>query len=106
MILDKELEMTTTVAMDLGDPGLDSLGAVDVHGKGRQLHLQVSGITAGTLVITTGDTSAAADALITVACPPAKRTEVHLPSTCKRWIKATFADGAVDVILNSAQTNG
>jgi len=103
-ILDKELEMASGAALDLGDPGLDSEGNAFPHGNGRQIHLAITGIAAGTVDITTGDTSAAADALMTVACPADVVTEVHLPSACKQFIKATFADGSIEVILDSAQT--
>lgn len=105
-IMDGRLAMATTVAVDLGDPGLRSDGSVAPHGPGRQVHLQITGITAGTVTITTGDLVASADALMTVVCPAAVFTEVHLPSSCKRFIKATFADGSIDVVLDSAQTNG
>ncbi len=105
MILDKQMEMVTTVAMDLGNPGLRTSGGVAPHGPGRPIHLSIMGITADTVTITTGDTSAAADALLTVTCPDDIATEVLLPSTCKRWIKATFANGSIDVILDNAQTN-
>jgi hypothetical protein len=105
MILDKELEMVTGVALDLGDPGKRSDGSTALHGPGRQVHLQIQGISAGTVDITTGDTSTSDDALITVVCPVGEVAEAHLPSTCKRYIKATFADGSIDVILDSAQTN-
>lgn len=103
-ILDKKLEMATTVALDLGDTGLRSDGSAAPHGGGRNACLSITGISADSVVITTGDTSAAADALITVACPSDVVTEVMLPSSTKRWIKATFADGSIDVILNHAQT--
>ncbi len=106
MIFDKQLEMATTVPVDLGDPGLRSNGNPAPHGPGRQVHLAITGITTGTVDITTADTAIAGDALLTVVCPANLVTEVHLPSTCKRYITATFADGSIDVVLDSAQTNG
>ncbi len=105
MILDNELRMATTVSLDLGDPGMRSDGSIAPHGPGRQVHLSITGITTGTVDIATGDASTGHGPLITVACPTAETTEVHLPSSCKRWISAAFADGSIDVILDKAQTN-
>lgn len=105
-IMDKMLEMATTVALDLGNPGIrsDSTSTVAPHGPGRSVVLQITGITAGTITITTGATSAAADTFMTVVCSSAEFTQVPLPSNCKRYIKATFADGSVDVVLDKTQT--
>ena len=95
MILDKGLAIATTVAVDLG-----------VAGAGRPIKLQASGVTT-TVVITSSDTEGGAYAgSTTITCGGADFVEFGLPSYTKRWIKAVFADGAVDVILNSAQTNG
>lgn len=105
MIIDGRLTMVTATPLDLGDPGKRSDGSVAPHGPGRQVHLSITGITTGTVDITTADTAVAGTALMTVTCPHDEITEVHLPSNCKRFISATFADGAIAVILDSAQTN-
>ncbi len=106
MILDYLSGLTTTVAHDLGDPGLRSDGSVAPRGEGRQIHLQAAGVTT-TVVITSADAVAGTyGGSTTFTCGGAAFTECHLPSYTKRWIKATFADGTVDVILDSAQTNG
>lgn len=110
MILDNKLAMVTTVPLDLGNPGerttaVSGTNTVAPHGPGRQVRLSITGITAGTVNITTADTAVAGSALITAACPAGETTEVRLPSNCKRYITATFADGSIDVILDCAQTN-
>ena len=105
-ILDYELTMVTATAMDLGNPGLRSDGTVAPHGPGRQIHLQASEVTT-TVVVTSSDTEGGSyGGSTTFTCGGADAVECHLPSYTKRWIKAVFADGAVNVVLDSAQTNG
>lgn len=104
MIFDKELEMTTGVAVDLGDPGQKSDGSFGRLGPGLPIMLAVNGMAPGNLVITHGDDDTNPEALLTVAIEAASE-QVPLPSTLKRWITATFASGTVDVILGTAQTN-
>ncbi|MCK5919687.1 MAG: hypothetical protein KAG66_02015 [Methylococcales bacterium] len=93
MIRDHELNMVTTVAMDLGSAA---------PGPGNPIKMVALGVDAA-LVITTGDTTAAADPLMTVVAS-AGLTEFELPSDTKRYIKATFAAGEVSVINSGAQT--
>lgn len=92
MILDKQVELATTVALDL-----ETLRP----GPGEPITLWATGV-GGDLVFTTGDAVAAADDLITVDA--ANDVEFYLPSNTKRWIKGTFAAGKVYVVLD-AQTN-
>ncbi len=94
-ILDNELAIATTVAVDLG-----------VAGAGRQIVLQAAGVST-TVVVTSCDTvggTYAGDT--TYTCAGADFVECHLPSYTQQFIKCVFADGTVDVILDSAQTNG
>jgi hypothetical protein len=57
----------------------------------------------GALVITTGDTNAAADAGITVDATD--DVTFTLPTSIKRYIKCTFATGIVAVVIPQTQTN-
>jgi len=94
-ILDHQLAVATTVAVDLG-----------VSGAGRQIVLQMKGITT-TATVTTCDTEGGAYvALCVFSCLTAPVMEARLPSTTKQFIKVAFADGTVDIILDSSQTNG
>jgi len=93
MILDKEAELVTTVAYDLETTS---------PGPGKPINMWASGI-ANSLVITHGDTSTAADPLLTVDA--VQDVEFRLPSNTKRFIKASFASGSLNVILEGAQTN-
>jgi len=93
MILDKEAELTTATAFDLGSKKT---------GPGQPVKLWATGV-GGSLVLTHGATNAAADALITVDAT--KDLEFELPSNTLQFIKATFATGSVNVILPGAQTN-
>ena len=92
MILDKLAELTTATAFDLETVR---------PGPGKPIKMYASGV-GGSLVITTGDTDVAADALITVDAT--NSVEFELPSNTKRYIIATFAAGSVNVVLD-AQTN-
>jgi len=92
MIMDKELELTSGTALDLGTKR---------PGPGNDISMFAQGV-GGSLVITTGDTNAAADALITVDAT--NDVEFDLPSETKRYIKATFAAGTVGIV-DTAQTN-
>jgi len=94
MFVDNMAELATTVAFDLETAR---------PGPGNQIKLAVILDSPGDLVITDGATATAADALMTVSCTD-KPTEVHLPSTTKQFIKATFA-GRVFVSLCGIQTN-
>lgn len=94
-ILDSELAMATTVATDFG-----------VSGAGRPIRLQAVGVTA-TVVITSSATVGGTYAgSTTFTCGGADFVECQLPSYTLQFVKAVFADGAVNVILDSAQTNG
>ena len=84
MILDKEAEMKTTVAFDL-----ESVSNGVGTGSGQPLLMWAQIDTPGDLVITTGATTTAADALITVSVP-AEGLEFRLPSDTKQFVKATF----------------
>ncbi len=104
-ILDHELAIATTVAVDLGDPGQRSDATVAPHGPGRQVHLEAVKVS-GTVVVTSSDTETGTYAGSTTYTCGVGSEELHLPSYCKRWIKCVFAAGTVNVILDSAQTNG
>ncbi len=91
MYIDKDLELTSGTAKDLG---------VDRPGPGNPIKLFAQGV-GGNVTVTTGATNAAADALITVDAT--NDVEFELPSGTKRWIKATFAAGSVNFV-DTAQT--
>lgn len=97
MIIDKEAELTTTVAYDLGSVR---------PGPGQPIKMWFLP-TAGTspLAITDGATSAAADALMTVAYTVGEVVEFELPSNTAQFIKATFT-GQLAASLAGVQTNG
>ncbi|RLC85493.1 MAG: hypothetical protein DRJ03_11515 [Chloroflexi bacterium] len=84
MILDNEAKLVTTVAFDL-----ESVSNGVGTGTGQPLLVWAQLDAPGNLVITTGATSAAADALITVTVP-AEGLEFRLPSDTKQFVKATF----------------
>jgi len=92
MIRDALAELVTATAFDL-----DAVRP----GPGKPIKMYANGV-GGSLVVTTGDTNAAADALITVDAT--ESLEFHLPANTKRWIKATFATGEVGVVMDG-QTN-
>lgn len=93
MILDNETRLTTATAFDLN---------VEKPGAGNPICLFASGV-GGSLVVTTGATSGAAtDACITVDAT--NDVEFALPSNTQQFIRATFAQGTVEVVLDS-QTN-
>lgn len=94
MILDNEAELVTATAFDLGPKK---------PGPGNPIKLWITGVGAS-VVFTTGATSAAADALMTVDAT-AGPIEVELPSNTLQFIKATFASGAINVTLPGNQTN-
>ena len=93
MFVDMETELKTDTFLDLE--------AVR-PGPGKPINCWANLDAPGDLVITHGDTSAAADALLTVACDGI--TEFELPSSTKRYIKATFS-GRVAVSMKGVQTN-
>lgn len=93
MILDSQAELTTAVAFDLGS---------QKPGPGNPIKLWAAGV-GGSLVITTGATDTALDALITVDAT--NDLEFELPSNTLQYIIATFATGTLNVILPGAQTN-
>lgn len=95
MIFDKELELATGVALDLG---------AKRSGPGKFIKVVALGVTLD-VVVTTGATNAAADPLITVECGGADLVEFDLPSSTLQWISAVFADGEVKIMLEGAQTN-
>ena len=92
MILDHLAELTTAQAFDL-----DAVRP----GPGKPIKMYAAGV-GGSLAITTGATDAAADALITVDATD--DVEFELPSNTLQFIKATFAQGSVNVVMD-AQTN-
>jgi len=95
MILDKELEMATGEALDLGPK---------TPGPGQPIKCVALKVAAD-VVITTGDTLGTESALMTVVCEGADLVEFELPSSTLQFIVPTFADGAVEIILPGAQTN-
>jgi len=95
MILDKELEMATGVALDLGPK---------VPGPGQPIKCIATGVTLN-VVITTGPSTGAEFALITVECGGEDLVEFELPSSTEKFIVPTFADGAVNIVLAGNQTN-
>ena len=94
MIIDNEAQLVTTVAFDLETVR---------PGPGQPLKMWAILTTPGTLTITDGATSAAADTFMTVSCTDSP-TEFELPSTTARYIKATFT-GTVAFSLAGIQTN-
>jgi hypothetical protein len=97
MILDKQAELTSTVAYDLGTvrPG---------PGEGIKLWFDPSAGTSP-LVITTGATSAAADDFMSIEYTVGVGQEITLPATVKRYIKATFTGTLNIVSPGCGQTN-
>jgi len=95
MILDKELEVATTVALDLGSTK---------PGPGKPTKCIATGVTLN-VVVTTGATDTAADTLQTVECAGADLIEFELPSNTLQFVKFAFADGAVNIVLEGNQTN-
>lgn len=95
MILDKELEIATTVAVDLGSKR---------PGPGKPIKCIATGVTT-TVTVTTGATNAAAGALMVVTCGGADLVEFELPSETLQFVKFAFADGAVNIVLEGNQTN-
>lgn len=97
MILDKNAELTTATAYDLGTVR---------PGPGNPIKMFASGMAADALVtVTTGATDTAADACTTATVGANGTVEFELPSTTGQFIMATFAAGAINVILPGAQTN-
>lgn len=98
MILDNEAALVTATAFDLETVR---------PGPGKPIKMWAQLNAAGPLVITTGATSAALDALLTVQVP-AEGLEFELPSNTKQFIKSTFAATAplgVFVVMEGNQTN-
>jgi len=93
MILDDMAKLTSATAFDLETVR---------PGPGQPIKMMAIGV-GGSLAVTTGDTTAAADACVTVDAT--NTVEFELPSNVKRYIEATFASGDVYVILPGAQTN-
>ena len=93
MIIDNDAKLTSTVAFDLETVR---------PGPGEPLKMWCILDTPGTLTITDGATSAAADALMTVSCTDSP-TEFQLPSSTARYIKSTFT-GTVAFTLCGVQT--
>lgn len=91
MLLDNAAELATTVAFDL-----DTVRP----GPGKPVKMWAHLDSDGALAITHGATSAAAGALITIACVGV--TQFELPSSTLQWIKSTFT-GRVGVVMD-AQT--
>ena len=92
MILDNDTQLITEQSFDLHTLS---------PGTGQPISMRAEGI-GGTLSITTGDTSAAADFLTAVDAN--NSVSFTLPAVTKRYIKATFEQGTVSVLLDS-QTN-
>lgn len=98
MILDKETELATTVALDL-----DTVRP----GPGKPIIMFASGMPAATAVIitdcdTVGGTYASVVEVVTDASGTA---EFRLPSSTRQFIKSTFAAGAINVVMEGNQTN-
>lgn len=93
MIRDNEAQLESGVPFNLGPVR---------PGPGKPIKMWATGV-GGSVVITTGDTDAAADALITVDAT--NDVEFELPSNTLQYINATFASGELGVIMAGAQTN-
>jgi len=93
MFVDDQAELASDVAFDLE--------AVR-PGPGKPINMWANLDSAGTLTITHGTTTAAADSLMTVDCDGI--TEFQLPSSTLRYIKSTFS-GRVAVSMKGVQTN-
>jgi len=104
MILDKELEVVSAVAIQLGSVKPERAGSVYKGGPGEPIVCIATGVTAD-VVVTHGATNAAADPLTTVVCGGEDLVEFRLPSTTLTWVMFTFADGAVNIVLEGNQTN-
>ena len=92
MIMDKEVELVSDTALDLGTAR---------PGPGNPLRVFAIGV-GGSLVVTTGDDDTAADDLITVDA--SEDMEFELPSNTKRYIMASFSQGQVGIV-DTSQTN-
>ena len=95
MFLDKELELTTAVALDLGPKR---------PGPGKPIKCIATNVALN-VVVTTGATNTAADSLMTVECGGADLVEFELPSSTLEFVMFTFADGEVNIVLEGNQTN-
>jgi hypothetical protein len=93
-ILDNELAIATTVAVDLG-----------VSGAGNPIKLQAAGVTTTVVVTSSATVGGTYAGSTTFTCGGADFVECQLPSYTKQFIKCVFADGSVEVILNCGQTN-
>lgn len=92
MIIDADTSLATTVAFDL---------ETQRPGPGQELTLAINDVPAGDLDITHSDTEGGTyTALQTIVVPAEKRVVATLQSSAKRWIKATFASGSVQIVLN------
>lgn len=94
MYIDKELELTTAVALDLGPKK---------PGPGKPIKMVALGVTT-TVVITHGVALGSEAALMTIDALGADLVEFELPSSTLQFIIATFADGEVKIVMD-AQTN-
>ena len=97
MILDNELAMTTATALTLGNGTTNP-------GPGKPIKCIALGVTT-TVVITTGPSTGAESALMTVNCLGADLVEFELPSSTDNVIVPTFTDGEVHIVMEGNQTN-
>jgi len=95
MILDKELELTTAVALDLGPKR---------PGPGKPIKCIALGVTTD-VSFTTGPATGVEETLQTIVCAGVDLVEFELSSNTDRFIVPTFADGAVHIVLEGNQTN-
>ena len=97
MILDKNAQLVTATAFDLGTGGL---------GKGTPIKMIVTGMNAGNLAITHADTAGGTYSACTTVTVQnnGDLVEFELPSNTKQFIRATFATGEVYVTFAGNQT--
>lgn len=95
MIFDKAAELVTTVAFDLGNVR---------PGPGQPIGIAAIGV-GGTVTITMGATTTAADACIIV--DGTATVFFNLPANTLRYIKCTFGAGQINVMVPQmmGQTN-
>lgn len=104
MFLDNELKVKNATAIELGSVKPVKPGSTYKAGPGKPIKCIALGVALN-VVVTTGDTNAAADPLLTVVCGGADLVEFELPSSTLRWVKFAFADGKVEIVMEGNQTN-
>ena len=95
MILDKELEIVSGTAIDLGPKK---------PGPGKPIKCIARKVSAN-VTITTGADNLTLKGVLTVTCGGAELVEFELPSNIEQFVNFTFADGNVEIVLAGNQTN-